>query len=98
MGSAAEDGGFIKFVATMAAKKISDSTDAQGNLRYASLHGGELILGVGGVLAEYDDPPYTYLSPFISAPHKQKMEVTLSAPGEHNATLSFDAREGARSP
>jgi hypothetical protein len=98
MGSAAEDGGFSKFVATMAAKKISDSTDAQGNLRYASLHGGELILGVGGVLAEYDDPPYTYLSPFISAPHKQNMEVTLSAPGEHNATLSFDAREGARSP
>ena len=41
--------------------------------------------------SEYDDPPQTYLSPYISAPHQQKMGVTLSAPGEEDVTLSFDA-------
>ena len=92
MASAAEHGGsFDKFVATMAAKKLADSTDAEGTLRYKSLGGEELVLGVGGVLPKYDDPKHTYQSPFISAPHEQTMEVTLSAPGHDDVKLSFAA-------
>jgi hypothetical protein len=89
-----QGGSFESFLATMAAKRIGDSTDAQGNLRYTSLLGEALVLGVGGVMppgARYDDPDYTYLSPFISAPHKPKMAVTLSAPGEKDVILSFEA-------
>ena len=92
MGSAAEHGGsFEQFVATMAKKKLSDSVDAQGTLRYQSLHGEELTLGVGGAVPSYEDPKHTYLSPYISAAHDQTMEVTLSAPGEDDVKLSFDA-------
>ena len=92
MGSAAEHGGsFEQFVATMAKKKLSDSVDAQGTLRYQSLHGEELTLGVGGAVPSYEDPTHTYLSPYISAAHDQTMEVTLSAPGEDDVKLSFDA-------
>ena len=83
-------GSFEKFVATMAKNKLADSTDAEGTLRYKSL-GEELVLGVGGVLPKYDNPKHTYNSPFISAPHEQTMEVTLSAPGQDDVKLSFAA-------
>lgn len=89
VGTQAEDGSFENFVQLMATKKIAEASDKSGNLKYDSLKGGRLEMGVGGVLP-FKDQPYTYLSPFISGTHTDKMEVRLSFPGYATETLTFD--------
>ena len=67
------------------------TTDPEdGSLRYTALSGEVLRMGVGGVsLPAYEPAKDSYSSPFLNAPHAQKMTVTLSCPGFANETLSF---------
>ena len=83
---------FGAFVRHMATAAHIETSAADGALRYISLGGDVLLLGEGGVQI----PPYaplarSYDSPFMSAPHAQRMDVTISAPGFANLTLAFDA-------
>ena len=89
VGTQAQDGSFEQFVKLMATKKIAEASDKSGNLKYDSLRGGPLEMGVGGVVP-FKDQPYTYLSPFISGTHSDEMKVHLSFPGYTTETLTFD--------
>ena len=90
MGTRAQDGSFEQFVEVMATKKIVQATDKAGNVRYDSLRGGLLEMGVGGVLP-LQNQTYTYRSPFISGVHSDPMEVHLNFPNYETETLTFDA-------
>ena len=88
MGSKAEHGSFGAFVKAMEKQPIG--VDADGALRYKSLAGDVLRLGVGGItLPKYESLAKTYDSPHIQAKHRDKISVKLSLEGYTSVVLTF---------